>query len=85
MLLKVNKGIYFHFFSETKIKGKTPQNGLFLLPLFEEKKLIKLFFFMIVCDNGWRAYKNHCYWFSDDKAVFSNAVVSWLHMYFDST
>mmetsp|Transcript_23928 Transcript_23928/g.38169 ORF Transcript_23928/g.38169 Transcript_23928/m.38169 type:complete len:151 (+) Transcript_23928:67-519(+) len=29
-----------------------------------------------VCDNGWRAYKNHCYWFSDDKAVFSNAVTN---------
>ncbi|XP_078329157.1 collectin-12-like [Crassostrea virginica] len=27
-----------------------------------------------VCDNGWRAYYNHCYWFSNDNATFSHAV-----------
>ncbi|XP_078329150.1 collectin-12-like [Crassostrea virginica] len=26
------------------------------------------------CDNGWRAYNNHCYWFSNDNATFSHAV-----------
>ena len=60
-----------------KIKGNKIKN-IFLL--FKEKKIINNVFFSIVCDNGWMAYKNYCYRFSNNKLTFSEAVVSFLYL-----
>lgn len=30
---------------------------------------------IVVCDNGWIPYENHCYWCSPNPDIFHNAVV----------